>query len=111
MIFVAMLIGGTVGALIARRVQMTQMPELVAGMHSLVGMAAVLIAIATVNNPVSFGLPEPLPRGNKLELFIGTFVGAITFSGSVIAFGKLAGLGKLSGCSRRRRWCSPASTG
>jgi H+-translocating NAD(P) transhydrogenase subunit beta len=96
MIFVAMLIGGTVGALIARRVQMTQMPELVAGMHSLVGMAAVLIAVATVNNPVSFGLPEPLPRGNKLELFIGTFVGAITFSGSVIAFGKLAGLGKLS---------------
>ena len=41
-----------------------------------------------------FGIPDPLPRGNKLELFIGTFVGAITFSGSVIAFGKLAGLGK-----------------
>jgi H+-translocating NAD(P) transhydrogenase subunit beta len=94
LILIAMLIGGTIGALIARRVQMTQMPELVAAMHSLVGMAAVLIAIATVNNPGSFGVPDPLPTGNKFELFIGTFVGAITFSGSVIAFGKLAGLGK-----------------
>src|SRR2546425_12906868 len=63
-------------------------------MHSLVGMAAVLIAIAVVNNPVAFGIHDPLPRGNRLELFIGSFVGAITFSGSVIAFGKLAGLGK-----------------
>ena len=90
----AMIVGGTVGTLIARRVQMTQMPELVAAMHSLVGMAAVLIAIAAVNNPGSFGVHDPLPTGNKLELFIGTFVGAVTFSGSVIAFGKLAGLGK-----------------
>jgi NAD(P) transhydrogenase subunit beta len=70
------------------------MPELVAAMHSLVGMAAVLIAIAVVNNPAAFNIPVPMPRGNRLELFIGTFVGAITFSGSVIAFGKLAGLGK-----------------
>jgi NAD(P) transhydrogenase subunit beta len=82
------------GAFVARRVQMTQMPELVAAMHSLVGMAAVLIAVAAVNNPSAFGVEDPLPTGNKLELFIGTFVGAITFSGSVIAFGKLAGLGK-----------------
>ncbi len=93
-IVLAIAIGGTIGAVIARRVQMTQMPELVAAMHSLVGLAAVLIAIAAVNNPSAFGLPDPLPKGNKLELFIGTFVGAITFSGSVIAFGKLAGLGK-----------------
>src|ERR1700752_2639382 len=92
LILVAMLIGGTIGAIVARRVQMTQMPELVAAMHSLVGMAAVLIAIAAVNHPGAFGVPDPLPRGNKLELFIGTFVGAITFSGSVIAFDKLAGL-------------------
>ncbi len=90
----AMLIGGSVGAIVARRVQMTQMPELVAAMHSLVGMAAVLIAFAAVNDPAAFHVPVPLPRGNKLELFIGTFIGAITFSGSVIAFGKLAGLGK-----------------
>jgi NAD(P) transhydrogenase subunit beta len=94
LIVLAMLLGGTLGALVARRVQMTQMPELVAAMHSLVGMAAVLIAIAAVNNPAAFGVADPLPKGNKLELFIGTFVGAITFSGSVIAFGKLAGLGK-----------------
>ncbi len=94
LILVAILIGGAIGALVARRVEMTQMPELVAAMHSLVGMAAVLIAIAVVNNPAAFGLPDPIPTGNKLELFIGTFVGAITFSGSVIAFGKLAGLGK-----------------
>jgi NAD(P) transhydrogenase subunit beta len=89
-----MLVGGSVGAFVARRVQMTQMPELVAAMHSLVGMAAVLIAFAVVDNPRAFGIAEPLPAGNRLELFIGTFVGAITFSGSVIAFGKLAGLGK-----------------
>jgi NAD(P) transhydrogenase subunit beta len=94
LILMAMLVGGTIGAVVARRVQMTQMPELVAAMHSLVGMAAVLIAVAAVNNPSAFGVHDPLPTGNKLELFIGTFVGAITFSGSVIAFGKLAGLGK-----------------
>ena len=94
LILLAILIGGTIGAVVARRVQMTQMPELVAAMHSLVGMAAVLIAIAIVNNPTAFNLPDPLPTGNRLELFIGTFVGALTFSGSVIAFGKLAGLGK-----------------
>ena len=94
LILVAMVIGGTAGAIVSRRVQMTQMPELVAAMHSLVGMAAVLIAVAVVNNPGAFGEHDPLPRGNRLELFIGSFVGAITFSGSVIAFGKLAGLGK-----------------
>ncbi|MGZ5124524.1 MAG: NAD(P)(+) transhydrogenase (Re/Si-specific) subunit beta [Burkholderiales bacterium] len=89
-----MLLGGTIGAFVSQRVQMTQMPELVAAMHSLVGMAAVLIAVAVVNNPHAFGIQEPLPAGNRIELFIGTFVGAITFSGSIIAFGKLAGLGK-----------------
>ncbi|HMA87713.1 MAG TPA: NAD(P)(+) transhydrogenase (Re/Si-specific) subunit beta [Burkholderiales bacterium] len=94
LILIAMLVGGSVGAIVARRVQMTQMPELVAAMHSMVGMAAVLIATAVVNNPGAFGEHDPLPAGNRLELFIGTFVGAITFSGSVIAFGKLAGLGK-----------------
>jgi NAD(P) transhydrogenase subunit beta len=88
-------IGGAVGWLIARRVQMTQMPELVAAMHSLVGLAAVLIAIAVVNDPAAFNVPDPLPAGNRVELFIGTFIGAMTFSGSVIAFGKLAGLGKM----------------
>jgi len=93
-IILAFLVGGSIGALVAKRVEMTQMPELVAAMHSLVGLAAVLIAVAAVNNPSAFGVPDPMPRGNRLELFIGTFVGAITFTGSIIAFGKLAGLGK-----------------
>ncbi len=84
-------IGGIIGSIVAQRVQMTAMPELVAFMHSLVGLAAVLIAIAAVNNPVSFGLPEILPTGSKLELFLGTFIGAMTWSGSVIAFLKLSG--------------------
>src|SRR6516225_352918 len=89
-----MAVGGVIGAFVARRVQMTQMPELVAAMHSLVGLAAVFIAIAAVNNPEAMGLHTPITGLHKAELFIGTFIGAITFSGSVIAFGKLAGLGK-----------------
>jgi NAD(P) transhydrogenase subunit beta len=94
LIVLGIAVGGSVGALIARRIQMTAMPELVAAMHSLVGLAAVLIAIAAVHNPSAYGILDEqgrIPRGNLLELFIGTFVGAITFSGSVIAFGKLSG--------------------
>jgi H+-translocating NAD(P) transhydrogenase subunit beta len=90
----ALVIGGLLGWIVAKRVEMTQMPELVAAMHSLVGLAAVLIAAAVVDNPSAFGITEPIPAGNRVELFIGTFVGAMTFSGSIIAFGKLAGLGK-----------------
>jgi NAD(P) transhydrogenase subunit beta len=70
------------------------MPELVAFMHSMIGLAAVCIAVAAVAEPNAFGIVaagQPIPLGNRLELFIGTFVGAITFSGSVIAFGKLSG--------------------
>jgi NAD(P) transhydrogenase subunit beta len=92
----ALVAGGAVGWMLARRVEMTQMPELVAAMHSLVGLAAVLIAAAVINSPASFGITAPVPAGNRIELFIGTFVGAVTFSGSIIAFGKLAGLGKVS---------------
>src|SRR6476661_6621233 len=88
---VGIVVGGATGAVVARRVQMTQMPELVAAFHSLVGLAAVLIAISAIHDPGAFGLHVPIPTGNKLELFIGTFIGAITFSGSVIAFGKLSG--------------------
>ena len=87
-------VGGSIGAVLAKRVEMTKMPELVAAMHSLIGLAAVCIAIAAVAEPWAFGISthdQPIPFGNRLELFIGTFVGAITFSGSVIAFGKLAG--------------------
>src|SRR5690349_17881688 len=86
-----MAVGGVIGAIVARRVQMTQMPELVAAMHSLVGLAAVFIAIAAVNNPEAMGLHSPITGLHKAELFVGTFIGAVTFSGSVIAFGKLSG--------------------
>jgi NAD(P) transhydrogenase subunit beta len=98
LLLVALVIGGAVGAFVAARVEMTKMPELVAAMHSLIGLAAVCIAYAVVSEPSAFGLFDPeypipgfLPFGNRVELFIGTFVGAITFSGSVIAFGKLSG--------------------
>ena len=94
LIVLGVVVGGAIGTLIARRVQMTKMPELVAAMHSLVGMAAVFIAIVAVAEPWAFGITPRggvIPGGNRLELFIGTFVGAITFSGSVIAFGKLSG--------------------
>lgn len=97
LILLALVIGGGVGAFVAARVEMTKMPELVAAIHSLIGLAAVCIAYAVVSEPQAFGLVEPgqplgfLPFGNRIELFVGTFVGAITFSGSIIAFGKLSG--------------------
>lgn len=93
-VVVGVVIGGTAGAVMAKRVEMTKMPELVAFMHSMIGLAAVFIAIAAVAEPWAFNIVEqgtPIPLGNRIELFIGTFVGAITFSGSVIAFGKLSG--------------------
>src|SRR2546427_8411752 len=90
-ILAAMAIGGAIGAVVARWVQMTQMPQLIAAMHSLVGLAAVFIAIAAVNNPAAMGLDVPITLGHQIELFIGTCIGAITFSGSIIAFGKLSG--------------------
>jgi len=89
-----LLVGGTAGAIMAKRVEMTKMPELVAFMHSMVGLAAVFIAVAAVAEPWAFGIAErggPIPVGNKIELFLGAAIGAITFSGSVIAFGKLSG--------------------
>jgi NAD(P) transhydrogenase subunit beta len=93
-IVLAIAAGGSIGAVVARRIQMTAMPELVAAMHSLVGLAAVLIAMAAFNDPVAYGIAlagETLHGSNRIELFIGTFVGAITFTGSIIAFGKLSG--------------------
>ncbi|MEZ5651718.1 MAG: NAD(P)(+) transhydrogenase (Re/Si-specific) subunit beta [Burkholderiaceae bacterium] len=93
-ILLGLLIGGSIGATMAKRVEMTKMPELVAFMHSMIGLAAVFIAIAAVAEPNAFGISltrDLIPTGNRIELFIGTFVGAITFSGSVIAFGKLSG--------------------
>lgn len=94
LVILGVVVGGSIGAILAKRVEMTKMPELVAAMHSLIGLAAVCIAVAAVAEPWAFNIVErdqAIPLGNKLELFIGTFVGAITFSGSVIAFGKLSG--------------------
>ncbi len=94
-VIVGLLIGGTAGSIMAKRVEMTKMPELVAFMHSMIGLAAVFIAIAAVVEPQSLGivasLGDAIPVGNRLELFLGAAIGAITFSGSVIAFGKLSG--------------------
>ncbi|MBU3608427.1 NAD(P)(+) transhydrogenase (Re/Si-specific) subunit beta [Polynucleobacter nymphae] len=82
--------GAIIGMIAAKQVQMTKMPELVALMHSFVGLSAVLIAIAAVFNPA-----QAHTGAQKIELFIGAFIGAITFTASVIAFGKLSG--KVSG--------------
>ena len=94
LVLFGVVVGGAIGAMLARTVEMTKMPELVAAMHSLIGLAAVCIAVAAVAEPWAFNIAPhdvAIPFGNRLELFIGTFVGAITFSGSVIAFGKLSG--------------------
>lgn len=93
-VLVGLVIGGGAGAVMAQRVEMTKMPELVAFMHSMIGLAAVFIAVAAVAEPWAFGIAAKgtqIPFGNKIELFLGAAIGAITFSGSVIAFGKLSG--------------------
>jgi H+-translocating NAD(P) transhydrogenase subunit beta len=94
-VVLGVVVGGSAGAIMAKRVEMTKMPELVAFMHSMIGLAAVFIAIAAVAEPYALlhGLSKgnPIPAGNRLELFLGAAIGAVTFSGSVIAFGKLSG--------------------
>jgi NAD(P) transhydrogenase subunit beta len=86
----AMLIGGSIGLYAARKVQMTQMPELVALMHSLVGLAACLVGFASyIDTSIEFSGAEK--SIHEIEIYIGILIGAITFSGSVIAFGKLSG--------------------
>ena len=94
LVALGILLGGGIGATMAKKVEMTKMPELVAFMHSMVGLAAVFIAIAAVIEPHALNITEKgmqIPAGNRLELFLGAAIGAITFSGSVIAFGKLSG--------------------
>ncbi|VTU16345.1 NAD(P) transhydrogenase subunit beta [Variovorax sp. PBL-H6] len=114
-VLLGLVVGGGYGAWRAKTVEMTQMPELVAFFHSMIGLAAVFIAVAAVVEPWAFGITPPpvaavlgantpegaylvdgfarfaIPAGNRLELFLGAAIGAITFSGSVIAFGKLSG--------------------
>jgi NAD(P) transhydrogenase subunit beta len=92
-VLLGLLVGGTAGAIMAKRVEMTKMPELVAFMHSMIGLAAVFIAIAAVVEPWAFGIAakaRPIPR-QPAGAGAGQAIGAITFSGSVIAFGKLSG--------------------
>ena len=86
-----MIVGGVIGFILARRVQMTQMPELVAILHSLVGLAAVLIGFATfLDVTVEYlGVEKTI---HEIEIYIGVAIGALTFTGSVVAYGKLSGI-------------------
>ncbi|MDP7548666.1 MAG: NAD(P)(+) transhydrogenase (Re/Si-specific) subunit beta, partial [Alphaproteobacteria bacterium] len=91
----ALVAGGAIGALIARRIAMTDMPQLVAAFHSLVGLAAVLVAAGAFYNPAAYGIAGAdgaLKLASRIEMGIGVVIGAITFSGSIIAFGKLQGI-------------------
>jgi NAD(P) transhydrogenase subunit beta len=92
-VLLGLVVGGGYGAWRARTVEMTKMPELVAFFHSMIGLAAVCIAVAAAVEPWAFGIVEQgaaVPTGNRLELGLGAAIGAITFSGSVIAWGKLS---------------------
>ena len=94
-IIIALIIGGAIGLLIASRIAMTAMPQLVAAFHSLVGMAAVLVAGAAFSNPAAFHLVDSTGEifiASRIEMALGVVIGAITFSGSVVAFTKLQGL-------------------
>ena len=103
-VLLGLVVGGGYGAWRAKTVEMTAMPELVAFFHSMIGLAAVFIAVAAAVEPYAFGIVArpaagaatlPIPPGNRLELILGAAIGAITFSGSVIAWGKLSGKSKI----------------
>ena len=93
-VMLAAAVGGGIGALIARRIAMTAMPQLVAAFHSLVGLAAVLVAAAALNTPHAYGIGTAghLGVASLIEMSLGSAIGAVTFSGSVVAFAKLQAL-------------------
>jgi NAD(P) transhydrogenase subunit beta len=94
LLIVLLLLGGSLGLILSKKVQMTEMPELVAILHSLVGLAAVLVGIVNFINPIQeyFGIEKTI---HSIEVYLGIFIGMVTFAGSIIAFGKLSG--KISG--------------
>ena len=93
LILVAILIGGSIGAYIARTIDMTALPQLVAAFHSLVGLAAVFVGVAAFYNPDAYGIgvPGDIKTASLIEMAIGVAIGALTFTGSIIAWGKLQG--------------------
>ena len=93
-VLIFLLVGGSIGAFIAFRIPMTAMPELVAGFHSLVGLAAVFVAISAFLKPEAFnlGIVGNIKLASLIEMSLGAAIGAITFSGSIIAFLKLRGI-------------------
>src|SRR6266851_2031599 len=94
LIALGLLIGGGIGVVVALRIQMTALPQLVAAFHSLVGLAAVFVAAAALNAPEAFGIgvPGEIHTQSLVEMSLGLGIGAITFSGSLIAFAKLQAL-------------------
>lgn len=91
-VLTAIAIGGVIGYIIAKKIDMTALPQLVAAFHSLVGLAAVFVALSAFFYPASFGLAENIQGGSLLEMSLGAGIGAITFTGSLIAFLKLQGV-------------------
>jgi len=94
LIITGLLIGGAIGTVLALKIEMTALPQLVAAFHSLVGLAAVFVATAALYNPVAYGLGASgsIPAASLVEMGLGAAIGAVTFSGSVIAFAKLQGV-------------------
>ena len=93
-ILAGIVVGGAIGTFIAVRIQMTALPQLIAAFHSLVGLAAVLVAAAALNAPEAYGIAagQGIKASSLIEMSLGTAIGAVTFTGSVVAFAKLQGL-------------------